>query len=87
MSEANSSVKARCSYHNPPCLWFYFLRHLIYACISIHTPNKHKEHREKKLNGLEVSLRSEHISINITVAIQKQIISRKIIHAERIEID
>lgn len=39
------------------------------------------------LNGLEVSLRSQHISINVPVAIQKQIISCTIIPAEGIEID
>lgn len=39
------------------------------------------------LNGLEVSLRSQHIYINIPVAIQKQIIPCTIIPAEQTEVD
>lgn len=39
------------------------------------------------LNGLEVSLQSQHVSINIPIAIQKQIISCTIIPAKQTETD
>lgn len=39
------------------------------------------------LNGLEVSLQSQHVSINIPIAFPKQIISCTIIPAKQIETD
>lgn len=48
-------------------------------------PNQQRTYR-KMLNGLEVSLRSNHVSVNIPVAIQKQIISCTIITAKQIEV-
>lgn len=39
------------------------------------------------LNGLEFSLQSQHVSINIPMAIQKQIISCTIMPAKQTETD